>query len=246
MYLDKYGLIVQADGDGGDSAQRTGFYYFGVLFAQECSANDCINDWVHFMACLKRLNTPEGFIRNPEKWNDPKDFSRDQHNPLVMAMGAYCGYFDSILGPILLSHLKRFGKYQNKDWAGPVDWGIYVRAFSAWYLYPYLLFSDLFLILGSMVNIVKSFDRTYTDDAPNWCMTLVQAKHFMPTPLSWIARKLYYNYRLTPPNPPSVERVTPIKLPYDAIKTALYYYFDPKFGGNIELAQLWEPIISLG
>lgn len=232
MKFDEFGLITQLDGNSGDASQREGFYSFGKWV---------VGTPIHRDEMYRVLNllqaSPGIFRRHPVQFNDPNDESRDQMNPLIIAMGAY--EIKNILRITLWNHIKRFGRYQNKDWAGPVDWGIYVRAFRAWYLYPYLLFSDLFLILGSLINIVKSFDRGYTDDSMNHTMTLIQARHFLSTPFSWLARVLYFHYRR-----PSLGT---IELGYkNTVVGALYWYNDPRFGGNKDLADLWETIILQG
>jgi hypothetical protein len=78
---DEHGIIVQHDpqnqsyGDGGDSSRATGIMaLFDSKFDQQIIA--------------KHYTQNEGFVRHPTqtKWNDPKDFSRDQLLCLVAGM----------------------------------------------------------------------------------------------------------------------------------------------------------------
>lgn len=100
IFYDQDGLIVHNNLDGGDTAQREGWYWFGVWLRQQI-----LNDpWtvprkLTFQQVL-RLLEPAGdgvFYRHPKlpPWNNPYSkefgFSRDQMVPLVAAMGVW-GY----------------------------------------------------------------------------------------------------------------------------------------------------------
>jgi hypothetical protein len=138
-YWDSYGLLVQRDGDGGDTAQRMGMWGIG-------------NSQVHrdvFWNGIKTLEIEPGvWVRHPYQppYCMPEDFSRDQQTPNVIAMGLQKMY--EPLTRMFRQHVKRFGKYQNKDWASPEHWGYYVRAFRWWGAYPYLLLSDIWMFFG--------------------------------------------------------------------------------------------------
>jgi len=104
MFFDDDGLIVHRGLDGGDTAQREGWYWLGVWIRE-----NLLNDpW----PLARRLTItevigllePKGdgvFYRHPKlpPWNNPHDkkfgFSRDQMVPLVAAMGAW-GHRDAI------------------------------------------------------------------------------------------------------------------------------------------------------
>ena len=103
LFCDQDGLIVHRGlgpdhRDGGDTAQREGWYWFGVWIRQN-KLNDPWN-------VSRRLTFPEVirllepdsdgvFYRHPKlaPWNNPYDkqwgFSRDQMIPLVAAMGVW-------------------------------------------------------------------------------------------------------------------------------------------------------------
>jgi hypothetical protein len=103
IFYDQWGLIVHkgADGkfDGGDTAQREGWYWLGVWIRLHTPG---LQPWtpkraLNFDQVLKLLE-PNGdgvFYRHPKQppFNNPRDkefgFSRDQMEPLVAAMGVW-------------------------------------------------------------------------------------------------------------------------------------------------------------
>jgi hypothetical protein len=94
IYFDDHGLIVQKDGDGGDTAQREGWVWFGIYL------RDYLRDPWHLkppkpfsetMDLLESDRTGQ-FRRHPFQadWrSDPNGFSRDQLIPLIAAIGVY-------------------------------------------------------------------------------------------------------------------------------------------------------------
>jgi len=95
IYLDNLGLIVQRDGDGGDTAQREGWAWLGVwvrmyLLKNPWSKNLPV-DLAGTLDLLEVGRTGE-FRRHPTQggWkSDPNSFSRDQLVPLLAAMGVW-------------------------------------------------------------------------------------------------------------------------------------------------------------
>jgi hypothetical protein len=185
IQFDSLQLIVQADGDGGDTAQRTGMFYY---VHQDAAA---------FTHALDQLEIQPGiYIRHPHQIDyrsDPSRFSRDQQRPLVIAMGKY--RMNDRLWRLAKAHLMRLGKYQNFDFAGPSHVGEYVRAFRARALYPLLFVTDLGLVFDSIdLAVTSQFNPDSTDDN-NHVLALLQAQDIMSTPVSWVARKIYKNFR---------------------------------------------------
>jgi len=97
---DGHGLIVHKRGpdgplDGGDTAQREGWYWFGVWMRQQLNNPWNIHRDLIFPDVLGRLEPKNDgvFYRHPTlpPWNNPYSkeygFSRDQMIPLVAAMG---------------------------------------------------------------------------------------------------------------------------------------------------------------
>lgn len=190
MFLDSNGLIVQKDGDGGDTAGREGDYWFNIGLANSKGEASSAPEFKRVLELLQV--SPGVFVRNPVHYNDPKDFSRDQTMPLILAMGEMKEY--GILKETLKQQLKRFTFYQNRDIATPQDWGYYIRAFRAWYLYPVLLVGDLFMLTNSVIRCIKGNDNDTSDDI-NHTLSLLQAQHVLQTPIGWLARKIYVTFR---------------------------------------------------
>jgi hypothetical protein len=90
IYYDRNGLIAQQNCDGGDTAQREGWYWLGRTVR---TANNLGTAWperdLPFEQVMTKLEIGKTgtFRRNPDKWNDPADFTRDQTVPIVAAMG---------------------------------------------------------------------------------------------------------------------------------------------------------------
>lgn len=239
FHIDQYKLIVQTDGDGGDSAARTGLYYFLLSF-KEIYLFPC---FIRFINVVQL--SPGVFIRHPVKWNDPKDFSRDQENPIVMV----CSFYPEIhlLKEMLWNRIKRFSRFQNGDLSGPHDYAMIFRSLRWWPLYPFFIFSDLFLLLNSVIicfwkarepgpilTWLGKYHWFFVADSPpnpygvpqdvhglgnvgsdiNHCMSLMQAYKIYPTPVSYFARKIYSTFR-----PGGIQKAWDI-------------YFDPKTGAN--------------
>jgi hypothetical protein len=103
ILYDSDGLIVHRGCDGGDTAQREGWYWFGLWIRQNKLQDLSDTDKKAYSRKLTfsevlRLLEPAGdgiFYRHPKlpPWNNPYDkqwgFSRDQMIPLVAAMGVW-------------------------------------------------------------------------------------------------------------------------------------------------------------
>ena len=98
IHFDSDGLIVHANNDGGDTAQREGWYWFGVWIRQHVLEDPWpVQRKLTFQQVLELLEPGRDgvFYRHPrlKPWNDPFDkgfgFSRDQMVPLVAAMGVW-------------------------------------------------------------------------------------------------------------------------------------------------------------
>src|ERR1039457_591777 len=92
LSVDKYGLIVQTNGDGGDTAQREGWAWFGSKI-RERELNDpwSVCRTITFQKAMDFLEVDHSgiFRRHPDQYNQPQDFSRDQTIPIVAAMGLW-------------------------------------------------------------------------------------------------------------------------------------------------------------
>ncbi len=227
IHFDSHGLIVQADGDGGDTAQRIGMVFFRYHDAQA------------FERALDQLEVAPGiYVRHPYQpgfRSDPNRFSRDQQRPIIMALGMYDMH--DRLGRMALAHLLRFGKYQNKDYLGPSHLGEYLRAFKAWPLYPVLFFTDVGLLVSSVDIAVRArLDGDNVDDN-NHLMALIQSKQVMPTPLSWLASRIYKDFR-------PLNLGNQVLGEEDPVQGALSWYHRAESGGNPFIAELYRPAIA--
>ncbi len=185
LFLDVNGLIVQQDGDGGDTAGREGDFWF---------AHSGVGREESFKKVLDLLQTSPGvFVRNPVGYNDPKDFSRDQTVPLILAMGEMKEY--GTLKLLFKKQLKNFFRYQNGDIGLLGDLGYYIRSFRSWYAYPALLLGDFQLLVNSIFRCFAGRDPDNVSDDVNHTMGLLQAQYIYPTPISYLARKIYKHLR---------------------------------------------------
>jgi hypothetical protein len=94
IYFDSNHLLVQRDGDGGDTAQREGWAWFGNwLRTVKLKMSSPFVPPISFAATMDLLEDPKRpgeFRRHPTQpgfKSDPDAFSRDQLIPLVAAMG---------------------------------------------------------------------------------------------------------------------------------------------------------------
>src|SRR6266571_5109612 len=93
LFFDHYGLIVQRDGNGGDTAQREGFGWFGWSLLKRAGIDPGLDlglPWEKALGLLEIDSTGE-FRRHPDpgpdgKLNRPDDFSRDQQTAIVAAL----------------------------------------------------------------------------------------------------------------------------------------------------------------
>lgn len=181
--------------DFGDATQRLGMYHIGLELRSGLDIYNGhlpSNTVVDFLEALRVLEIDRlGLLRRyPElPYNDPKDWSRDQEIPIVIA----CGIFGlrPLLKRMLWRHLRQFPFFQNKDiitW----EWSYYFRALNLWWSYPVLLILDLGLVVNSILRcLIGLWDKDNVGDDLNACLSLIYAYRKLPTPLSWLAIKIY-------------------------------------------------------
>ena len=173
-----------------------------------------------YSANLDRLECCMGNLRrhtDPNMWySDCDRMSRDQWTPNVIAMGMLD--LKKHLWRMFLGHLfKRallFTTNVRHNWVYPPDhpkydpnsdltykwklpditimscWGYYIRSFNCYLLYPLLLVLDLDLLVNSLIWVYKFKYVSKDTDILNHTNSLLQATWSMPTPVSWLARKL--------------------------------------------------------
>ena len=168
----------------------------------------------HYLKVMERLHVAPGvFVRHPNpKWDtsDWDRMSRDQLQPMIIAAGFWSR---KELNKIARGHLGRGFLFANntrkngankfthgKDIGGEVRdynwkfpdptafdiWGNFIRAYNSWLLYPLLFLFDLELLGGSI--IWRFFPKH--NITMNHTLSLMQARHRMPTPISWLSEKI--------------------------------------------------------
>jgi hypothetical protein len=86
--------------------------------------------------------------------------------------------------------------YRNYNWKLPdltvLDFhGLYLRAFGYKVAWPLLLITDLALLGGSYSKVYSYGKDAESSDDLNHLVSMYQAKMVMPTPLSWLAFRVY-------------------------------------------------------
>lgn len=188
MNYDIYGLIVQKDMDGGDTAGRESDFWYAYALSDPYPAQDS----EEFVRVINQLEVAPGlFVRHPRPpYNDPNDFSRDQSVPLILALSEMGER--GTLKHMLVRQLKNLFRYQNGDIGLFQDAGYYIRGFKCLPMYPLLLLGDTQLLINSVLRVVISWvTRDNTSDDINHTLALLQAQRRMPTLISFVARKLY-------------------------------------------------------
>lgn len=209
-YRDKFNLITQKDFDGGDSAHRTGLFYLGLYLNYKDDSKVIVQIKKDFEKDLSKLEYKKGhFVRNPDpdQWySNPKNFSRDQTTPLIVALGVLDK--KDIVFENMIQLIETFGFYPNslknwtnkqkvfpldfRDFAGLSDWGAYIRALDWKWAYPYLLISDTQLLGSTIIRLWFSHvDQDDSSDDLNLTVHLIQSDLNMPTPLSKLAKWVY-------------------------------------------------------
>ena len=143
ILFDDDGLIYKTENDGsrgyGDSCCQT-MRYHHLLFVRKKMGIDNPSNLPYSLdsdllrSYLKFLDHDDLLIRAPRhllppEWPDPvKDFARDQHDPLLMAMGRQAPIYQSIIRRQIKAFQARHWFYQNLDAPIPQTFSILRRA----------------------------------------------------------------------------------------------------------------------
>ena len=177
--IDQYGLYVQADGDGGDCPHRC-----GIMLAYFATTTGAYRKLITNIYKYLEPGKPLEFIRYPDKWNDPKDFSRDQASRLMLGLGM--SKETAVVRDYYRKVIENGCKHPNGDYLGTGEPGNIIRLLNMWYLYPALLFLDVkFLFdLISRKIIPWGYDALFLPD-------LYYSKIKYPTPAVWLTIFIY-------------------------------------------------------
>jgi len=195
-------VVNKDDKDGGDSCFNS------------CHLAYVSGKLIYARKILNHLHVGcDYYCRNPNgTWTGDIDrLSTDQAQPLCIIMAVIPD--NSRLKRFMWRHLKRLGflfntrrngttpqnhgtPYGNKirdftwklpGWCGIEFFGIYIRAFNAWYFYHVLLFCDLKTLIDQIWLRYLAKDE---DDITNHLQYLFITTNGLPTPFGWLARKL--------------------------------------------------------
>jgi len=205
---DKYGLPVTKSGDGGDSAAICGtLMVVDDKFVTPSSLQMYLND-----------ATPVRHPDSDKWYGRPWRFSRDQLIGLLCGIVARNSeHVVELTGMILWSkHLRRgfifaWNRIRNfqyetesehklkstpdvawnpkpkiSDITGPEVWGLWIRFWRMWFLWPALWILDLETAASSALWRWKPKN----DITRNHMLIMITQKNHMPTPISWMARKI--------------------------------------------------------
>lgn len=197
---------------------------------------------------------------------DPKTTSRDQLIPIIYYCAAYKDYkrLARLFWACLKRGMFAQNVYSNW-YTGTPKWKVpdqmltcipdFIRAGGKWtaVLYPLLLVLDLVQLLSVLVALIPVtvpdsakwynpltwFAKRGLDDVDdnNLDIAILGAVAFKPTPLSYVARKLWGRFR--PANyGNSVLGIT------NNCLAAIAWYHDPRFDGNKEVIELFDKPLS--
>jgi len=177
LAIDQHGLIVQTDGDGGDTAQREGWAWFGSWIREHKLSNPwSIQRCITFDQTMSLLEIDQSgvFRRNPDKYSEPKDFSRDQSIPIIAAMGLWGD----------TTRLERFWERtkvrnyltQNGEMLRPDGVNLFLRARG---VKPGII-GDVQLYGGVVSRLAQAADLNDVGDDLNLLVILLMAKFRFP------------------------------------------------------------------
>lgn len=215
-YFDSYNLVVQKNGDGGDSCNRS-FARLLLLYFRSGWTYELLKQCSHITKTLEHPEKPGLYRRHPDPnfWYSYWDrLSRDQSIPLVLALAVFnkpalWNFFKRHLltraclflyntrrnfqYPTYQEHLQRSTpdvkwNYGRKlpDFTGPEFFSIYIRAFGWWWLRPIMYLGDLETVASALTIRWK----TNKTDVINHLLIMKYAKHVRPTWLIWLANKI--------------------------------------------------------
>ena len=213
--LDKYSLVVQNDGDPGDSAYRSGIFAILLKLVNHPQAQDYYDVMIH------NLSYEAGIFRrtaNYAHWGyNPNNFSRDQAAAVLLAATLFEDH-DTVdtfyahahdrnellevpkYGIALNSINAIVGFHQNvapgtdvpedfrkiPDLIGVGESRNEIRRKRQWWKYPLLLLRDAEFLLGLHFRKNQLWDFDSL-----YAKDLIYANLVMPTPFSILAKKLY-------------------------------------------------------
>lgn len=266
MYVDAYSIIVQRDGDGGDSLQREGMYAFGKWMRYESSSNTFfISDPSERQpaAVMSKFEVEPGvYVRHPDPdawYSDPRTTSRDQLVPVIAYCGAYKDYsrlwrlFKAVAQRGFFAqnihHVAERKKQPKVPDTMLFHLGLFIRSGGYWTapFYPLLLVTDTLDLIGQIGNLIPMhFEeaskrirwKEFRDvDDNNTIIAHLLAAKFKPTPVSWLHRQIYSLTRAKNYGNTVLGEANPVM-------GSLAWYHRFEAGGNPAMAELYRPLVQ--
>lgn len=260
FFSDNTGLVTQKDQDGGDTCQNEHIaryaYNVQVKLSGKIAPEVAFNLADEDMNRQLEPNQDGNYIRHPKKgvwWSDPKEFSRDQMISVIIYLGETKQY--DKLDSIFKAFLKRGFRYQNKDIGFIELFYLFGRAYSRRSLlnrlvYPLVFLGDLSILVNTFARIgwlprfkyeEKRFVKLGEDDVgddKNHVMCLLQSCRSLPTPISYLSKKIYKWFK--PKNYGNY-----VMGEKDPIMGALMWGFREAYpsNGNQVIAELLRPLV---
>lgn len=213
--LDQYGLVVQADGDEGDSAYRSAIFAFLLRAVGHPKA------FPFYANMISKLMIVDGVYSrtaNPLSWgHNPNNLSRDQAAALMLAGSVFQdhsgidAFYRKCYERSELKDIPKYGKllsvlnpivgfHQNihpgtdapenfrkiPDVVGISEARNEIRRKRQWWKYPLLVIRDI----GFLIDLKFRKNQLWDFDSL-YAKDLIYANENMPTPFSLLARKLY-------------------------------------------------------
>lgn len=214
MRTDDYGLLVgYNDNDSGDTAFFHAHYSYCSKLLNKSESN--VASYPYALEMLwDESNNAIRRTPNKDHWGfNSGNSTRDQHIGHIICLGkdmyndtktlkkifwrlfTHFGFYPNILKNYT-NEKKRWYKLEFPDIATPDNAGIFIRSFNIRSLWLALIISDCALALAVIYRLihVRFIDQRDVDDA-NTNIALMQAKRVMPTPISWLTRKLWKHLR---------------------------------------------------
>lgn len=188
------GIIVQMDGDSGDSCQRVGTFLFLTWILGE--KNVALASQMFW-----ELQSSRGRFRRTndlKHWGSrPSNLSADQMSVIRLAMSAH-EY--KVFNDTYWQQLKRFGFHQNflkgtddpdekwkiPDIMRPEELACFIRHNRIWVLWPLVFVIDILSLLFLLYRDPQSWDADNMHAQKSYYSVL-----FMPTPVAKLAFALY-------------------------------------------------------
>lgn len=245
--IDRFGLLTEANGDGGDTVHREGALMFGLALRKYIGISD-INIEVakeRARAIFEQLIRCDGHIRrhvDESKWYGAWDRgSRDQYFAII-GIGLA---FQDLLQHIFKGHLKRFllfttntkpntsslsARWKVPDLTGTGFWALYIRLFEGSHRFRWLLpLFDLSLLANAIIwRYYRGRDKN-DSDVWNVMQALLLSEVSFPTFVSKLAVSVFKRL-------PKLEAASPV----NSVQQRLNHY--TRDGGVAILARVFEPV----